>query len=64
MAVIGGLAAVGLLSFAEGTLAWIGLEHVEDIGWISTHVAWSPIVAIAVCINLIRAFDRAVFKRD
>ena len=64
MAVIGGLAAVGLLSFAEGTLAWIGLEHVEDIGWISTHVGWSPIVAIAVCVNLIRAFDRAVFRRD
>ncbi len=62
-AVVGGLAAVGRLAFAEGTLAWVALEHVEDIGWISTRVGWSPVVAIAVCVNLIRAFDRAVFRR-
>lgn len=33
---MGGIAAVGLLSLCEGTLAWVALEHVEDIGWIST----------------------------
>lgn len=62
-AVVGGIAAVGLLSLCEGTIAWVALEHVEDIGWISTHVGWSPVVAIVVCINFIRAFDRTVFKR-
>lgn len=61
---MGGIAAVGLLSLCEGTLAWVALEHVEDIGWISTRVGWSPIVAITVSINLIRAFDRSVFRRD
>lgn len=64
MAVIGGIAAIGLLSLCEGTLAWAALEHVEDIGWISTHVGWSPIVAITVSVNFIRAFDRTVFRRD
>lgn len=63
-AIVGGIAAVGLLSLCEGTLAWVALEHVEDIGWISTRVGWSPIVAITVSINLIRAFDRSIFRRD
>lgn len=58
-----GLISIGFLSLCEGTLAWIALEHVEDIGWISNHPGWTPIVAITVCINLIRGFDRAVFRR-
>ena len=63
MAVISGISALGLLSLCEGTLAWIALEHVEDIGWISARVSWSPIVALVVSINFIRAFDRTVFRR-
>jgi hypothetical protein len=58
-----GLISVGFLSLCEGTLAWVALEHVEDIGWIDSRVAWAPVVAITMCINLIRGFDRAVFRR-
>lgn len=61
---LSGVVSIALLSLCEGTLAWIALEHVEDIGWIETRVAWSPVVAIAMCINLIRGFDRAIFRRN
>jgi hypothetical protein len=61
---ISGLVSIALLSFCEGTLAWVALEHVEDIGWIDNRVGWVPVLAITVCINLIRGFDRAVFRRN
>lgn len=57
------LVAVWLVSLLQGTLAWVVLEYVEDIGWIDSRVPWWPCVAIAAAVNMIRFFDRVAFRR-
>ena len=47
-----------LLGLSEGTLVWIALESLEDIGVIDQHVPWWPIVTIVVALNMIRFLDR------
>ena len=58
-----GLTSVILLSITEGTLAWVIFESLEDMGFLDRRIPWQPFVVIALCVNLIRAFDRAVFVR-
>lgn len=56
-----------MLGLAEGTLAWIALESLEDIGVIDQRVAWWPVVVIAVALNMIRFLDygfRSAIKRS
>jgi len=68
MAIFAGLViSAWLLGFAEGTLAWIALESLEDIGVIDQHVQWWPVVVIAVALNMIRFLDhgfRSAIKRS
>ena len=57
------LVAVWLVSIVQGTLAWIVLEYIEDIGWLDERVPWWPCVAIIAALNMIRFFDRVAFRR-
>ena len=58
------LVSVWLVSLAQGTLAWVVLEYVEDIGWLDGRVAWWPCVAIVAALNMMRFFDRVAFRRS
>jgi hypothetical protein len=57
------LVAVWLVSLVQGTLAWVMLEYIEDIGWLDDRVPWWPCVAIVAAVNMIRFFDRVAFRR-
>lgn len=58
-----GVAGLGLLGFIEGTLAWIGLRWVADLGWLSEAPAWGPVVGVVMAVTFLRGIDRATFRK-
>lgn len=55
-----GIFALVLLSVAEGTLVWIILDSLEDLGVLDRRLDWHPFIVIAFAVNILRALERGV----